>query len=64
VQPADRFLLCSDGLHGAVNHAQLREILTREHSPGEAAAALLRAAVDSGTRDNVTAVVVDIVAEA
>lgn len=64
VRPADRFLLCSDGLHGAVSHAQLREILTGERSPGEAAAALLRAAVDSGTRDNVTAVVVDIVAEA
>jgi type VI secretion system protein ImpM len=62
--PADRFLLCSDGLHGAVSHVQLREILEREHEPQAAAAALLNAAVDSGTRDNVTAVVVDIVPEA
>ena len=62
--PADRFLLCSDGLHGAVSHAQLREILEREREPQVAAAALLKAAVDSGTRDNVTAVVVDIVPEA
>ncbi|HEY4366079.1 MAG TPA: type VI secretion system-associated protein TagF [Steroidobacteraceae bacterium] len=63
ILPADRFLLCSDGLHGAVDHLQLREILMREHEPRAAVEALLRAAVDSGTRDNVTAVVVDIVPE-
>jgi len=62
--PADRFLLCSDGLHGAVNHAQLREILQREHEPRQAVTTLLEAAIDAGTRDNVTAVVVDIVPEA
>jgi len=61
--PADRFLLCSDGLHGAVSHVQLREILESEREPQAAAAALLKAAVDSGTRDNVTAVIVDIVPE-
>lgn len=63
VQPGDRFLLCSDGLHGPVDHQRLREILAAHGDPQAAAAQLLAAAIEAGSRDNITAVVVDIVAE-
>lgn len=63
LHPGDRFLLCSDGLHGPVSHQQLREILASTPDPHEAVTQLFNAAVVAGSRDNITAVVVDVVAE-
>jgi protein phosphatase len=55
--PHDRFLLCTDGLHGCVADSVLHQIL-REHEAVDAAAqALVAAALTRGARDNVTAVV-------
>ncbi|HEY5808852.1 MAG TPA: type VI secretion system-associated protein TagF [Povalibacter sp.] len=63
VHAGDRFLLCSDGLHGPVDHQRLRDILSSHADPQQAAEQLLKAAVDAGSRDNISAVVVDIIAD-
>jgi protein phosphatase len=51
-------LLCSDGAHGALDHGELAALLARSASPESAARAILEAALQAGTRDNVTALVV------
>ena len=53
--PGDVFLLCTDGLHGALPTERIREILLTQ--PAAAAEALVGAARAAGARDNVTAVV-------
>jgi PPM family protein phosphatase len=60
VQDGDRILLCSDGLHGVVDHEPLTEILSANRDPADVCAALIAAAKDAGGPDNITAVVVDI----
>jgi type VI secretion system protein ImpM len=61
VAAGDRFLLCSDGLYGVVDDITIAGHLLVQ--PAEAAArALVKAALAAGTRDNVTAVVVDVIA--
>lgn len=50
-------MLCSDGLHGVVNDTRLFDIV-KGPDIEKVAADLVQAALDSGTRDNVTAVVV------
>ncbi len=54
VLPGDRFLLCSDGLSKVMDDGSLQALLTAA-SPADA---LVRGALERGTRDNVTAVVV------
>lgn len=62
LDPGDRILVCSDGLDNAgVKDPLIAEILSRTPTPDEAAAALVEAALDHGSPDNVTCVVADIV---
>ncbi len=56
--PGDVMLLCSDGLHGVLDADMLREILVSQPDPGEAAQSLVDAALNNGSHDNVTALVV------
>jgi protein phosphatase len=56
--PGDVFLLCTDGLYGVMGDERLKEILLKTRQVDAAARALVDAAVESGSRDNVTAVVV------
>ncbi len=58
----DRLLLCSDGLTGELTDALITAILLQHHDPAAAAGALVDAALRSGARDNVTALVVDALA--
>ena len=58
VQPEDTFLLCSDGLTGEVEDEQIKRILLHASGAQDAADQLVRAALVSGGRDNITAVVV------
>ena len=58
--PADRVLVCSDGLTQELDDEAVRYLLMDQADPQEAAEALVRAAVEAGGRDNVTAVVVDV----
>ncbi len=57
--PAERFLVCSDGLNSEVGDADIRAICLAEREPQAAADALVEAALAAGGRDNVTAIVVD-----
>jgi len=57
VQRGDRLLLCSDGLHGTLSADDMQRVLEEHDSVGHAADALIRLALERGTRDNVTAVV-------
>jgi serine/threonine protein phosphatase PrpC len=57
----DRYLLCSDGLFNEVGSDQICSVLRRLADPTEAAAELVRLANEGGGRDNITAVVVDVV---
>ncbi|MGQ0434025.1 MAG: Stp1/IreP family PP2C-type Ser/Thr phosphatase [Microthrixaceae bacterium] len=59
----DRYLLCSDGLFNEVTDDQITAALRRLHDPGEAAAELVRLANEGGGRDNITVIVVDVVAD-
>ncbi len=52
----DVLLLCSDGLHGCVPHAELENVLKSGESLEEIAQTLIQLALDAGGTDNITAV--------
>jgi protein phosphatase len=58
VGPGDRFLVCSDGLHGYLQDPEIGPIL--ELGAQAAVARLVDLANSRGGRDNITAVVVEI----
>ena len=55
IRPGEIFLLCSDGLWEALTPAAIRQILASPQSLGEKARALVRAAAENGSADNITA---------
>ena len=55
-----RLLVCSDGLTKELSGADMERLLGEQPETLAAASALVRAAVEAGGRDNVTAVVVDV----
>lgn len=57
----DRWLLCSDGVSDYLPDTQIAAVLAGVRSPAGAADSLVRVALDGGSRDNVTAVVADVV---
>lgn len=58
----ERILICSDGLTSEVQHEAIRAILTMGGSPSSVATALVARAVQNGGRDNVTVIVLDVLA--
>lgn len=56
--PGERFVICSDGLTNELSRDDIQRIIAAVDDPEQAAAALVRAAVDAGGRDNVTVIVV------
>lgn len=58
LQNGDTLLLCSDGLHGVLDAPALKKVLEQQPDPGAAARSLVEQALDHGSRDNVTALVV------
>lgn len=56
----DRYLLCSDGLTGEVEHAGIERILNEYPDRTTALAKLVDAALASGGRDNISVLIVDI----
>lgn len=58
---AERLVLCSDGVSGMIDDAEIGRILGESPDPRDAAERVVRAAVEAGGRDNATAVVVDVV---
>jgi serine/threonine protein phosphatase PrpC len=57
----DRFLLCSDGVHGFLTDENIADILRERSAPGDTARALVATALGSGGADNSTALVLDVV---
>jgi PPM family protein phosphatase len=60
VQPGDRYLLCSDGLHEIVDADAIAAVLRTVADPDQAAADLIALAIDGGGPDNVTCIVADV----
>ncbi|MEO8315863.1 MAG: protein kinase [Pseudomonadota bacterium] len=56
----DRLMLCSDGVHAALKPEQLRALLLRRRSPGEDAEGIVDAAIEAGSQDNATCIIVDV----
>lgn len=58
----DRYLLCSDGVHGALSHQQIRGVLCKRAASQETARQLVDTAAAIPDADNCTAVVIDLLA--
>ena len=61
---SDRLLICTDGLTREVGDDDLARVLAETADPQDAAALLVRLALEHGARDNVSAVVVDVATSA
>jgi serine/threonine protein phosphatase PrpC len=57
----DRFLLCSDGVHGFLTQDHIADILRQRSASDDTARALVTAALQAGSTDNCTALVADVV---
>jgi len=57
----DRFLLCSDGVHGFLTDEAIADLMRDRSAAGDTASALVDAALRSGSTDNCTAMVLDVV---
>ena len=62
--PAERFVVCSDGLNSELRDDDIRTICREHSAPQDAADALVEGALASGGRDNVTVIVLDAVSPA
>ena len=58
----DRFLLCTDGVHGALVDEAISDILRVRSAPEDTSKAIVEAALEAGSTDNCTALVLDVVA--
>jgi serine/threonine protein phosphatase PrpC len=58
----DRLLLTSDGVHGSLSMRQIERMLGVRNSADEDAKRLVDAALEAGSQDNCSAVIIDIVA--
>jgi PPM family protein phosphatase len=61
--PGDRYLLCSDGLSGPVDAETMHQVLTTQADPEGAVHTLIDLANHGGGPDNITVIVVNVVAE-
>lgn len=61
IEPGDRFLLCSDGLSGPVQDPQLLEFIKSNPDVQQCADGLGKLALDNGSRDNVSCIVIEVV---
>ena len=57
-QVGDKFLLCSDGVTGGADDATLARLMAVGTDPQKTAEAIVQAATDGGSKDNITGVVV------
>src|SRR5262249_54984846 len=61
VEPGDRLLLCTDGLSGVVTDENILNFMVEHPDAQQCADGLGQLALDSGSRDNVSAIVIDVV---
>jgi serine/threonine protein phosphatase PrpC len=58
LREGDRFLLCTDGVHGHADEYTMAHIIGSSASPDQAAMRIVETSLAKGTTDNVTALVV------
>ncbi|MCB5910203.1 MerR family transcriptional regulator [Streptomyces pinistramenti] len=61
-RPGDRYLLCTDGLHGVLPTGSLQDVLAAAAGPEEAVRDLIALAREAGGPDNIGCVVADLTA--
>jgi serine/threonine protein phosphatase PrpC len=61
LQPGDKFLLCSDGLSGPVPDTQLLSYVLEHADVQQCADGLGQLALDNGSRDNVSCIVLEVI---
>jgi protein phosphatase len=61
LQPGDRFLLCSDGLSGVVTDEQLLAFIREQTYMQQCADGLCQLALDSGSKDNISCIIFEVV---
>jgi protein phosphatase len=61
--PGERWLLCSDGLTGVLNDAEVRDLLAADAGPDVVSARLVDRGLSGGGPDNITVIVVDVAGE-
>jgi protein phosphatase len=61
--PGERWLLCSDGLTGAVPDGAIADMLTSKATPEQACSRLVDRGLRAGAPDNITIVVLDVAEE-
>lgn len=62
IEAHDRFLLCSDGVYERLPRTRLFELLAQRSEPQDSAQRLVDAALEAGSQDNATALVLDVLA--
>jgi PPM family protein phosphatase len=60
LQAGDRYLLCTDGLHGVVADEKVLAFMASVADAQACADGLVQLALDNGSRDNVSCIVVDV----
>jgi len=58
--PGDRYMLCSDGVCDGLDDEGILKVLRENEHAQEAAEKIVRAALDGGSKDNVTCIVVNV----
>src|SRR5262249_39947999 len=61
IQAGDRYLLCTDGLSGVVADEQLLSFMKDRAEVQDCADGLGQLALDQGSRDNISCIVIDVV---
>jgi protein phosphatase len=56
-QRGDRFLICSDGVTGGATDDVIAKLLHEGNEPQKTAEAIVQAATDGGSKDNITGIV-------
>jgi serine/threonine protein phosphatase PrpC len=64
LMPGDKLLLCCDGLSGEINDSQILQIVTQSPALPMACRELIRAANAAGGHDNISVVLIEVVATA
>lgn len=60
LKSGDRFILCSDGLHGEVTASQIAGVLRDNMNPKDCVQKLIRLALEHGGKDNVSVVIASV----
>ncbi len=61
IQPSDRFVVCSDGMSGSVPDPQILSFVQEHPDVQECSDGLAQLALDNGSRDNVSCIVIEVV---